>query len=278
MRAGGSTKRAGATRRDAYRGFIRHPEGKMMNRLIAALLLAAAPLATLHAAPANVAAAVADTTRPAEERALDAGRKPVEVLRFLGLETGDRVLDVMTGSGYYAELIAKAVGPKGSVVALEPPVFLSDKGKASWDGLQARAPNVELLLQMPGEMKLAPASFDLALLHLVYHDFYWESAQYKFPRMDPDAALTALFAAMKPGGVVGVVDHVGKAGDTRAAADKLHRIDPATVKADFLRAGFVLDGESDLLRVPADDGSKLVFDPAVRGKTDRIVYRFRKPA
>lgn len=247
------------------------------HRLFAALLLAATPLAA-NAAPANVTAAVADAGRPADARALDAGRKPAEVLRFLGLEAGDRALDVMTGAGYYAELMAKAVGPKGSVVALEPPVFLSDKGKPAWDALVARAPNVELLLQMPGEMKLAPASFDFALLHMVYHDFYWESAQYKFPRMDPDAALKALFAAMKPGGIVGVVDHVGLPGDARVAADKLHRIDPATVKADFARAGFVLDGESDLLRVPADDGTKLVFDPAVRGKTDRFLFRFRKPA
>ena len=248
------------------------------HRLFAALLLAATPLAAAHATPANVATAVADAGRPADATALDAGRKPAEVLRFLGLEAGDRALDVMTGAGYYAELMAKAVGPKGSVVALEPPVFLSEKGKTAWDALAARAPNVELLLQMPGEMKLAPASFDFALLHMVYHDFYWESAQYKFPRMDPDAALKTLFAAMKPGGIVGVVDHVGLPGDTRVAADKLHRIDPATVKADFARAGFVLDGESDLLRIPADDGTKLVFDPAVRGKTDRFLFRFRKPA
>lgn len=247
------------------------------HRLFAALLLAATPLAA-HAAPANVTAAVADAGRPADAKALDAGRKPAEVLRFLGLEAGGRALDVMTGTGYYAELMAKAVGPKGSVVALEPPVFLSEKGKTAWDGLVARAPNVELLLQMPGEMQLAPASFDFALLHMVYHDFYWESAQYKFPRMDPDAALKTLFAAMKPGGIVGVVDHVGLPGDPRVAADKLHRIDPATVKADFARAGFVLDGESDLLRVPADGGTKLVFDPAVRGKTDRFLFRFRKPA
>jgi len=248
------------------------------HRLLAALLLAATPLATAHAAPANVTAAVADASRPADAKALDASRRPAEVLRFLGLEAGDRALDVMTGAGYYAEVMAKAVGPKGSVVALEPPVFVSEKGKAALAKLVERAPNIELLMQMPGEMKLAPASFDFALLHMVYHDFYWESAQYKFPRMDPDAALTTLFAAMKPGGVVGVVDHVGKAGDTRATADKLHRIDPATVRADFARAGFVLEGESDLLRVPGDDGSTLVFDPAVRGKTDRIVYRFRKPA
>jgi len=97
------------------------------------------------------------------------------------------------------------------------------------------------------------------------------------PRTDPAAFLAELFKAMKPGGIVGVVDHVALPGETRATADKLHRIDPETVKADFKAAGFVLEGESDLLRMPSDDHAKLVFDPAVRGKTDRFVFRFRKP-
>jgi predicted methyltransferase len=75
-----------------------------------------------------------------------------------------------------------------------------------------------------------------------------------------------------------VIDHVANpGGDTRAVVEALHRIDPATVKADFERAGFVLEAESDLLRNPADDHSKNVFDPSIRGKTDRVVYRFRRP-
>jgi predicted methyltransferase len=89
--------------------------------------------------------------------------------------------------------------------------------------------------------------------------------------------LKTLFATMKPGGIVAVIDHVGPAGDTRAIVDKVHRIDPETVKADFKRAGFVLEAQSNLLRVPADDHSKNVFDPAIRGKTDRFAFRFRKP-
>ena len=90
--------------------------------------------------------------------------------------------------------------PLAPMVALEPPVFVDDKGKAEWAKLRERAPNVSVLMQMPADMALAPSSFDFALLHLVYHDFYWESAQYKFPRMDPDAALKKLHAAMRPGG------------------------------------------------------------------------------
>lgn len=251
---------------------------KLARHLLVAVLLAGVS-APVCAAPAMVAAAVAAPDRPESARKLDADRKPVEVLNFLGLKKGDRAVELMAGSGYYAELIGKAVGPKGAVVALEPPGFLTDKGRAAWAELRTRTPNVLLQAQMPGDTSLAPRSLDFALMHLTYHDLYWESEQYKFPRIDPAVFLGKLYAAMKPGGVVGVVDHVAEAGgDTRKVADALHRIDPEVIKADFKAAGFVLEAESDLLRMPADDHSKLVFDPTIRGKTDRVVYRFRKPA
>ncbi len=248
------------------------------NLMVAALLLAGAP-AGLAAAPADVAAGVRSAGRPADAVALDASRKPVEILSYLGLQEGQRALDLFTGSGYYAEIMGKAVGPQGAVVAWEPANFHDEESQKKWDALQARVPNAQLLVSPATAIDLPPASFDFVLMHMVYHDFYWESAKYKFPRLDPDAVLKKVYAATKPGGVVGVVDHVAAAGgDTRAVVDKLHRIDPKVIRADFERAGFVFDGESDLLRNRADDHSRLVFDPKVRGKTDRIVYRFRKPA
>ena len=246
-----------------------------MKALILALLLAAPEV---HAAPADVAAAVATAGRPAEATKLAESRKPAEVLAFLGLEQGDRVLDLFTGGGYYAEIMAKAVGPQGAVVAWEPANFVDEAGTRNFEALQGRAPNVDLLVSPADALSLPERRFDFVLMHLIYHDLYWESAEYKFPRVDPDAALAEVFAAVKPGGTVGVVDHVAApGGDTREVVAKLHRIDPAVVRADFERAGFLFDGESALLRNPADDHAKLVFDPAVRGKTDRIVYRFRKP-
>jgi predicted methyltransferase len=97
--------------------------------------------------------------------------------------------------------------------------------------------------------------------------------------MDPAAFLATLHASVKPGGVVAVIDHVADpGGDTREVVEKLHRIDPAVLRADFERAGFRFEAESNLLRNPGDDHKKLVFDPAVRGKTDRVMYRFRRPA
>lgn len=244
--------------------------------LAAALLLPALPV---RAAPAAVAAAVAAKDRPEAEVKLDESRKPAEVLKFLGLERGDRAFDFLAGRGYYSEIIARAVGPKGAVIAWNPPgIAASDQAKAAWDGIRSRVKNASAFAVPLPNLALAPASFDFALLHLVYHDTYWESAEYGFARVEPAEVLAKLYGAMKPGGIVGVIDHVGPAGaDVRAEADKTHRIDPAVIRADFERAGFAFEGESDVLRVPGDDLSKSVFDPAVRGKTDRVVYRFSKP-
>ena len=95
--------------------------------------------------------------------------------------------------------------------------------------------------------------------------------------MDPDAWLKTLYAAMKPGATVGVIDHVASPNsDVRATVEKYHRIDPEVVKADFKRAGFVLEGTSDILRNPADDHSLLVFDPKIRGKTDRTIFEVQE--
>jgi predicted methyltransferase len=246
--------------------------------LAAAALLLGLTGGVATAKPADLAAAVASDGRPAEAVALDASRKPAEVLRFLGLEQGDRALDLFAGSGYYTEIIARAVGPKGLALAWDPANFMTDKGRASWAELKTRTPNTGLMVTPADAVALPSDAFDFVLLHMVYHDTYWQSEKYRFPRMDPAAFLRTVYSATKPGGIVGVVDHVAPAGgDTRDVVEKLHRIDPARVRADFEAAGFVFDGESDLLRMASDDHSKNVFDESVRGKTDRFVYRFRKP-
>jgi predicted methyltransferase len=170
------------------------------------------------------------------------------------------------------------VGAKGSVTAWQASQFAGDpEGKAKWAGILGRTPNVKILIQ-PFEGFEAPANaYSFAMFHLVYHDAYWESAKYGIKKQDPDLLVKKLYTAMKPGGIVGVVDHVGTPGDPRVSVEKFHRIDPAVVKADFLRAGFKLAGESQHLRTKGDDYSKGVFDPAVRGKTDRFVFKFVKP-
>lgn len=250
----------------------------MRSIILAALLVSAAPTAAL-AEPADVAAQVAATAARTEANVkLDESRKPAEVLAFLGLERGARVLDMFGANLYWAEIVAPAVGPDGFVVVWQPNQFLNDKRKASFAEFAARQKNV-LLINSPFEMpSLGANAYDFVLMNLDYHDVYWESAERKIPRMDPDSWLKALFAAAKPGGTVGIIDHIATpGGDTRAVVDKLHRIDPAVVKADFQRAGFVLEAESDLLKNAADDHSLNVFDEKIRGKTDRFIFKFRKP-
>jgi predicted methyltransferase len=240
--------------------------------LAAALLVFAAPAFSASAAPLDLG------NRPADAVKLDADRRPAEVLAASGIKPGDTILDVMAGSGYYSELMGRMTGPRGKVVALEPPRFLeAPKAIEAWDALIKRQPNVSLLKSLPGDAAL-PQGITVAMFHLTYHDLYWESEKFKFPRMDPAAFNARLFKAMKKGGTVIVIDHVGVAGmDPRAQADKTHRIDPAIVKADFEKAGFRFVDELPMLHTAGDNPETLVFDASVRGKTDRFYYRFRKP-
>lgn len=243
---------------------------------LALIALTAAPLAAKTAPRAlapDYTAMVADAARTADNRKLDEGRMPAAVLAFAGLHSGDTVADYQAGGGYYTELLSRAVGPKGRVYALVPP-----GGKPeTWATLVGAHPNVIPLITPVQGMTLAPASVDAMFLHLVYHDLYFVSEKYAHPPMDIAATLKGWFAAVRPGGHVIIVDHAGPAGDPRAVVDKLHRIDPAQVKADMTAAGFVLESEADTLRRAEDDHSKNVFDPAIRGKTDRFMLKFRRP-
>jgi predicted methyltransferase len=246
-----------------------------MKAIVLAGLLLAAPLL----AQVSPQQAVGDPARPAADVALDAGRQPVAMLDFAGLKPGGHVLDVMAGAGYYSRLAAAVVGPKGKVIAYVPASYLKDeKVAAGWQAMQAASPQVGVLQGMPDALAL-PQGLDLTLFHLTYHDLYWESAKYEYPRSDPALFLQKLYKATNPGGRVLVIDHVGAAGvDPRVEAEKTHRIDPAVIEKDFAAAGFRLVKQSEALRVPSDDISKLVFDPSVRGKTDRKVWLFEKPA
>jgi len=234
---------------------------------MAVLLVAAAPADLLNA-----------PGRPDAMVALDAGRKPAEVLAQSLIKPGARVMDVMAGQGYYIELLARHVGPKGRVIAIEPVNYMEDSKTAeAWAALQKRNRNVELVVGAPGEATM-PDKLDAAFYHLTYHDLYWQSEKFKYPRTDVDAYNARLFAALKPGGAVLIIDHYGVPGmDSRAQADKTHRIDAEVVKADMARAGFRFAGSVPILEMAGDDPTKLVFDPSLRGKTNRFYYRFVKP-
>lgn len=247
--------------------------------MLASALAASPALAQETTAPPAIAQAIAAPGRPADMVALDASRRPAEVLAFLGLARGDDAVDLYAGQGYFTELMARVVGPEGSVVGtMSVPGYSNPEARPALDALVGRNPNARINAGSPDRFDYPAGSLDFVMMSMSYHDLYFVSEQYGYPQQEPRAFLAQVFAALRPGGTVGVIDHVANpGGDTRQVVDTLHRIDPAVVRADFEAAGFVLEAESDLLRMPADDHTVMVFDPAIRGRTDRIVWRFRKP-
>jgi predicted methyltransferase len=243
-----------------------------------ALALTTAPLSLVAAAPVSVTAALAAKDRRPDNVELDKGRKPAQVLYFLGLRPGMNVLDLFGANGYWAEIMVAVIGAKGHDTVWQPAQFFGDKGKAYFDGFTAKHPNVNLVVS-PFETPDLPKDYaDFVILNNNFHDTYWVNDKYKIPKMDPNAFLKAVYAAMKPGAVIGVIDHVASPNnDTRATVDKYHRIDPNVIRADFKRAGFVLVGSSNLLRNPTDKHDLEASDPKIAGKTDRVIYKFRKP-
>ncbi|MEO8115210.1 MAG: methyltransferase [Phenylobacterium sp.] len=224
--------------------------------------------------PPYLAAATADPGRAADKD-VDARRKPAEVIAFSGVKPGDKVVDLIPGSGYFTKIFAKVVGPKGHVYMIWPNEYAAE---AQPDPVKNKElagqgyPNTSVILQ-PGAAFSTPEPVDLVFTVQNYHDY-----PDKFMgRIDPMVFNRAVYKALKPGGVFLVVDHVAEAGSGMRDTDTLHRIDPAIVKTQVTAAGFVYEGESSVLRNPADDHKKMVFDKTIRGHTDQFIYRFRKP-
>ena len=218
--------------------------------------------------------ALARADRPGGDRERDAGRRPAEVIAFLGIEPGMTVIDLIAAGGYYTEVLSAAVGPNGKVYAQNNDFVLKMReganDKAMTERLAGgRLPNVERLDREVADLDLPPGSVDAALTALNFHDIYNSRG--------PEAAadfLGAIYQVLEPGGVLGIIDHAGDGGRDNA---ELHRIEETLVDAAVTAAGFRIEAKSDLLRNPGDDRSKNVFDPAIRGRTDRFVLRLRKP-
>ena len=231
-----------------------------------------------------IEAAINSPDRPAADKQRDEGRRPAIVLQFFGIRPGQTLLEYVATGGNTAELLARVVGPKGKVYMQNTPDFY--KRPAGPDGKTGaqrveerlannRLPNVVRLDRPLDDLGLQPASLDGAVMNLVFHDMFWMTDDHVEP------ILKNLFASLKPGGFVGVVDHAAPAGTGAEYAKKLegqHRIDEAYVKKVFKEAGFELAKESDALRNPSDDRQKPFFAPEMKGKvTDRFMLLFRKP-
>lgn len=239
-----------------------------------------APAATRSESNANgpISAALGDPERLAGDAAEDAHRRPAEILRLLELQPGMQVIDYFASGGYYTELLARIVGPDGSVIAYNNEAYqkyAADKPAQRY--ANNRLPNVEQVTTAPEALSLPPQSLDAALIVNAYHDLHWKSKDGSWPATDPKAALAALARALKPNAVVVILDHVAAPGsDPAISVDSLHRIDPEIIQRDFVNAGFELEAQSDAFRNPKDKFDVAVFDPAVLHRTDRVLLKFRK--
>jgi predicted methyltransferase len=225
------------------------------------------------AVPAYVTAAIADSARGGDATA-DARRKPAELMAFTGVKPGDTVVDLIPGSGYFTRIFAKIVGPAGHVYAVWPEAYAKEDAEdvATTQKLSATYPNVSVLIQ-PADQFSVPAKADIVWTSQNYHDY---PDKFMGPT-DPAILDKQVLAALKSGGVFVVVDHAAEAGSGLRDTEKLHRIDPAFVKAQVTAAGFSFDGESDVLRNHTDEHTLLVFKKEIRGHTDQFAFRFRKP-
>lgn len=250
----------------------------MIRSLTLAILLAATagPLAAQTPAPAPIdySAALADTARPATDRERDAVRKPAKLLEFAQIAPGEQVGDYVMGGGYVTRLLAAAVGPAGRVFAFQPTEFIAFKKQYGADQTAGDAAyaNVDAVAG-PFAAPAFPVPLDTIITVQNFHDLYLKS----FPTGTGDKASAALFAALKPGGTLVVVDHSAADGTGTTLSDSLHRVDKAAVVATLTKAGFTLDAESDLYKHAEDPRTANVFDAAIRGKTDQFALRFRKP-
>ncbi len=225
--------------------------------------------------PPNAVGSADDTDdrgRPEDDIARDSLRKPQAVMDFFGVGSGSRVVELMAGGGYYVDLLSRRVGPKGSVWAHNTPFVLERFAERR---IAERLDNPKLAnvrrLDTELEDPQLPPNLDAVMIVLFYHDLYWQ-------KVDRAATNEAIFAALKPGGVYGVIDHAALEGHGSDDVKSLHRVEESVVTKEILAAGFVLEERSDLLANADDPRDYNVFAPPDgRDRTDRFVLRFVKP-
>ncbi len=247
-------------------------------RLFATLLLAANLWFCCAASAADIYdAAVAHGGRSADDLQRDKSDRPADVLRLSGIKPGMQVADFFAADGYYSELLSYVVGPKGHVLLINNTPydkFVKDAWKERID--KQHLGNVEHVTVDPAQMGLKDASLDAVVMIKVYHDLYWVEPQSDWPKIDVPSVLDQIARALKPGGLLLVVDHSAKPGSGSSAAGALHRIDEAFMRKDFESHGFKFVRTSDALRRPDDTREQISYKEPALGKTDRFVYLFRK--
>lgn len=224
--------------------------------------------------PTEIQTVIDNYDRLKEDKAQDPGRQPGMTLAFFGIGPGSKVAEIVPGEGYFVELFARTVGAIGKVYGVNNKTVLDKLGDKWTERL--KRPYNRLVVRLDRELD-APFPADVKDLDVVvivqsYHDLYWLG-------VDRAAMNKAILAALKPGGVYGVVDHVARRGQGTSEVKTLHRIEPADLRKDIEASGFVFDAEATFLRNPRDTKDWSSNDTSEsRGTTDRVVYRFKKPS
>ncbi|HZX91234.1 MAG TPA: methyltransferase domain-containing protein [Rudaea sp.] len=220
--------------------------------------------------------AVAHPGRSSDDHKRDPIDRPADVLRLSGIKPGMQVADFLAADGYYSELLSYVVGDTGHVLLLNNvpyDKFVKDAWKQRIE--KQHLANVEHRTVDPANMGLKDASLDAIVMVKVYHDLYWVDPG-NWEKIDVPRVLDQLARALKPGGILVVVDHSAKSGSGSSAATPLHRIDEAFMRKDFESRGFTVVAKSNILRKPTDKLDKISYQEPMLGKTDRFVYVFRK--
>jgi predicted methyltransferase len=223
-----------------------------------------------------IEAAISDPRRPDDQVELDVTRKPTLSLLFSEVKAGDRIVDLMSGNGYFTRILSDVVGPSGRVYAYIPTEQIAHCSPREIAGTQAIVRdssyrNVTLLTGSLADFRV-PEKLDLIWMSQSYHDLHDS-----FLGPANVAVLNkTIFDSLKPGGVFLVIDHVAEAGSGLRDTETLHRIDPLRMKSEIEAAGFVLESQSAALRNTGDDHKRAIFDPNIRGRTDQVLFRFRK--
>ncbi|MDB4991241.1 MAG: putative Methyltransferase [Myxococcaceae bacterium] len=214
--------------------------------------------------------------RDPADRSLDQGRKPAELLAFIGVRRGMRVADIGAAGGYTAELLARVVTPSGRVYLQNSPFLLARFAeKPLTERLQKPVMKDAVRLDrdfddpFPGDLQ----GLDIVSDILFYHDTVWMN-------VDRARMNKAIFDALKPGGLYVVVDHSSAVGKGISEVESLHRIEESVVKAEIEAAGFSLVESADFLRSKDDTrdwSASPRFAGERRGSSDRFVLKFRKP-
>jgi predicted methyltransferase len=226
--------------------------------------------------PQHVREAVGAADRSEADRALDAGRRPAELLAFAGVTRGAKVAELMAGGGYTAELLARAVGPTGKVYGQNSSFVLERFAAKPW-AERLDKPVMKGVVRVDRELSdpLPPEAtgLDAVFLVLFYHDTVWQ-------KLDRPALNAAVFKALRPGGVYVVVDHAGRPGTGTSETETLHRIEEGVVRREIQAAGFRLEAEATFLRNPSDTRDWNASPSKAgekRGTSDRFVLKFVKP-